>query len=209
MNINGYKIQPQANLRGADLPGTDLRGANLHGANLRGANLRGANLRGANLRDTVLAEANLTEADLREANLCRATIHETCLRGANLSKANLSQATLAGSDLTDAQLTGATLCSTRFNGANLRWAIDLVELDMVDPRGYRPVAIRHYDGWKIASGCRWFTIDEALEHWGNSRYVGSPTFARRYCRAIEQLISETGSPHRASVKSIPPTKNKN
>jgi hypothetical protein len=44
MVVNGYVIEPKADLRWAN-----LRGANLKEANLRWANLRGANLEGANL----------------------------------------------------------------------------------------------------------------------------------------------------------------
>ena len=55
--INGYTIEPVANLRGAD-----LRRADLFGANLRRADLRGADLRRADL-----FEADLFGADLRGA----------------------------------------------------------------------------------------------------------------------------------------------
>ena len=43
--VNGYTIEP-----GADLIGANLSGANLSGANLRSADLSGANLSDANLR---------------------------------------------------------------------------------------------------------------------------------------------------------------
>ena len=42
MEVNGYTIEPGANLRRADLRRADLKGANLEGANLTGANLEGA-----------------------------------------------------------------------------------------------------------------------------------------------------------------------
>ena len=42
MERNGYKIEPGADLRFADLRGADLRFADLRGADLRFANLRGA-----------------------------------------------------------------------------------------------------------------------------------------------------------------------
>lgn len=79
MKVNGYAIEPRANLfganlyganlYGADLYGADLRGADLEGADLYGADLYGANLRGANLRRANLRRANLSGADLREADL--------------------------------------------------------------------------------------------------------------------------------------------
>ena len=66
MLINGVdlKIEPRANLSGADLREADLREANLRGADLRGADLREADLRGANLRGADLRGANLRGADL-------------------------------------------------------------------------------------------------------------------------------------------------
>jgi len=54
VEVNGYTIEPganlyravlsEANLAGADLAGADLSGAHLSGAHLSGANLSGANL---------------------------------------------------------------------------------------------------------------------------------------------------------------------
>ena len=69
MEVRGYTIAPNANLRGANLRGANLWGANLREANLREANFRGADLVGANLRG----------ADLREANLsgCRGLVSAT------------------------------------------------------------------------------------------------------------------------------------
>lgn len=64
MNIQGYEIKPEANLRRANLIEADLNGADLNGADLRGANLRGANLRGADL-----IRADLRGVDLRETLL--------------------------------------------------------------------------------------------------------------------------------------------
>ena len=79
MIINGYKIEPKANLYGADLSEANLRRANLSEANLSGANLSGANLRGADLSGADLRGADLSGADLSGANLsevsfCGATI---------------------------------------------------------------------------------------------------------------------------------------
>ena len=62
--VNGYTVEPYANLRGANLrganlQGSDLQGANLKSANLQGANLLGANLYGADLRDAILPHFQL------------------------------------------------------------------------------------------------------------------------------------------------------
>ena len=47
MIVNGYRIEPYANLEGAYLEGANLEGAYLKGANLEGANLFRADLGGA------------------------------------------------------------------------------------------------------------------------------------------------------------------
>ena len=60
MEVNGYKIKPDA----------DLRDANLRGANLRDANLRGADLRDADLRGACLWDANLRGAKLPHFQIC-------------------------------------------------------------------------------------------------------------------------------------------
>jgi uncharacterized protein YjbI with pentapeptide repeats len=47
VEVNGYTIEPGANLRRADLEGAHLNRAHLYRANFEGANLTGANLEGA------------------------------------------------------------------------------------------------------------------------------------------------------------------
>src|SRR3990172_9562348 len=74
MEVRGYTIAPNANLRGANLSGANLRGANLGGADPGEANPGEANLRGADL-----GEANLSGANLRGADLsgCRGLVSAT------------------------------------------------------------------------------------------------------------------------------------
>jgi hypothetical protein len=110
MLVNGYTIEPTANLTGAN-----LTAANLYAANLCAANLSGANLRATNLTAADLHAANLTAADLTGANLTAAD-----LTGANLTAADLSGANLTGANLTAADLSGANLCAADLSGANLR-----------------------------------------------------------------------------------------
>ena len=49
MEVNGYKVEPGADLSGANLRDVDLRYANLRNANLTEAELAGADLTGADL----------------------------------------------------------------------------------------------------------------------------------------------------------------
>jgi hypothetical protein len=115
--------------------------------------------------------ANLKGADLERASLERADLERADLRGANLQGANLQGAYLRGASL---------------EGADLRGANGVYELDMADPRRYRPVAVAHADGWRISSGCRWFTVEEAMAHWSNPEHK-APGIAARYIRAVNAL----------------------
>ena len=119
MEINGYKIEPGANLAGADLSGADLSGAymktagtntgcsyrnetgtgwiyfygiDLSNARLVDANLTGANLRCANLSGTDLTGADLSDADLYHANLTNVNMTRTIFYGAYLGYVNLTNA---------------------------------------------------------------------------------------------------------------------
>ena len=124
MEVNGYKIEPGAKLRGtnlfhANLTGADLTGADLTGAELSGADLTDAELSGANLHGANLFHANLSGADLTGTDLTGTDLSGANLSGANLSGANLSGAYLFGAYLTGADLTGANLTGANLTGAYL------------------------------------------------------------------------------------------
>ena len=68
MQVNGYTIEPGANLAGADLKGANLEGAHLFGTNLEGANLKGANLYGANLEGRFTTEFKVANLEGAKAN---------------------------------------------------------------------------------------------------------------------------------------------
>ena len=84
--VNGYKIEPYADLSGADLSRADLSWSNLSGADLSGADLSGADLRWS----------NLSGANLRGADLSGAGLSESTLIGADLSGAGLRMTNLGG-----------------------------------------------------------------------------------------------------------------
>lgn len=67
-------IQPEADLRGADLSEADLSGADLSGADLFGADLSGANLATANLNEADLVDTTLTDALLYDVTLSEALL---------------------------------------------------------------------------------------------------------------------------------------
>ena len=149
---------------GQSLARADLRLANLARANLTGANLTGADLTGAYLAGVNLARANLTGANLTGANLTGAY-----LARANLTEANLAEANLTGADLRRADLARANPGSHKILQGPIRsdgWQFMLTNLDG--------------EGWRIKAGCRYFTLDEAREHWQQTRGgtpLGNETFA--------------------------------
>jgi uncharacterized protein YjbI with pentapeptide repeats len=148
VGVDGYTIEPGADLSGADLSGADLSGADLKEADLSGADLKEARLSGVNLSGADLSGADLSGADLKEAiadagtvwpdgfdlgsagvqeigpgvNLSGASLSQVNLEGANLSGANLSGADLSQATLRNAYLAGAELSGAHFGRANLRGA---------------------------------------------------------------------------------------
>jgi hypothetical protein len=155
-----------ANLRDANLSNASLRGADLCRANLSNAKLIGADLRGAEL-----SYAELSYADLSYADLCHADLIDAKLSGAKLIGADLSGANLRG-----AELSNAVLCGVK----------GIYFLNIFDPRGYVPYAHVEYGEIMIRSGCRYFTIKEAKEHWGQG-YEGERYIGDRYLAGLAQL----------------------
>lgn len=103
----------------------------LQGAELWKAKLMDANLRLFNLAEASFTDSNLEAADLGWANLENASLADTFLHYVNLSFANLRNASLSGSDLVGASLiktnlTGATLINTDLENACL-WGANLTE----------------------------------------------------------------------------------
>ena len=101
-----------------------------------------------------------------------ANLYGADLRGANLSGANLSGADVRDANLYGANLSGADVRDTNLYGANLYNATGIIPLPVAEPRVYRWVAVAHSDGWRIAAGCRWFTVAEARAHWNSPEYIG-------------------------------------
>ena len=99
--INGYRMEPDADLSDADLSGADLSGVNLESADVTGADLTSANLEGANLSYADFTDANLSGANLSNANV----------QSANMWRANLSGAKMLGAKIEDWVLTAEQIDS--------------------------------------------------------------------------------------------------
>ena len=147
----------------------------------------GANLRWANLSGSDLLWANLSRAELRGANLSRAELRWANLSGSDLRWANLSWADLSGANLSEADLRWANLSGSDLREANLIEAKGFHLLPVADPRGYSFVhAVQCDDEWKIRSGCRDLSIDDARKHWGDG-YSGERWIGDMYLYAIDWL----------------------
>ena len=128
--VNGYTIEPGADLSGADLRDADLTAADLTGADLSGADLRDADLKDADLRDADLSGADLSFALGSEGtNLSRADLSGTEMSGAHLEHVNLEGADLSGADLTGALLNHVNLEGADLSGTILM-AVELLEADL-------------------------------------------------------------------------------
>ena len=134
---------------------------------------------GETLRDVVVSAvkggADLRSADLRGANLRDANLFGADLRGANLRRADLRDADLFGADL---------------RGADLFGAVGFLLLPVQDARGYSFAhAIRTNNEWRIRVGCRDFTPEEALAHWGES-YEGDRWQGNMYLHAVRWFLDQ-------------------
>ena len=105
---------------------------------------------------------------------------------ASLSRADLSGADLSRANLSWANLVGANLSWANLLGAYLVGASGILPLSVCDPRGYVSYAVSGPDGWMVKAGCRWFTLPEALEHWGRP----DGPIALRYLRALQWLATQ-------------------
>ena len=115
------------------------------------------------------AGADLAGADLAGADLARADLAGANLAGANLAGAYLARADLARADLAGANLGGAIWrAGFRLNRAPVRTA--------QRSDGYTFYLLDTYKGWRVAAGCRFFTFEEAWEHWcgPNAARGGTP-----------------------------------
>ena len=95
-----------------------------------------------------------------------------CVEAAVKSRADLSGANLYGADLSGAYLSGANLYGAKWReGATLKRA-PVKEATRSD--GYLFRLLDCDEGWRVAAGCRFFTLDEAWRHWGHGKRANTP-----------------------------------
>ena len=146
MKLNGYTIDHQSDLSGANLSGLEIVNADITQATLAGANLagskivnvqsRGASFERANLVKADLVGENLEGVDFRHADLSGADLSGANLRGANFMNANLSKAIFRQADLAGAYLINSNITQTDFSGANFHGHVELPERELMIRDGF-------------------------------------------------------------------------
>ena len=119
--------------------------------------------------------ANLWGADLRGANLRGADLRGAYLRDAYLRDANFRHADFRGANL---------------RGADLRGVTGVLSVPVSDLRTYRWLAVAYKDGWMIAAGCHWFTLDEARAHWLSPDYKGPDSVKQTVGAALDWVEAQ-------------------
>ncbi|MDA8860326.1 pentapeptide repeat-containing protein, partial [Paracoccaceae bacterium] len=107
MIVNGYEIEPGADLNAAVLTGADLRNIDLTGADLHNSNLTGVDLTGANLNGIFSGAIKGNPILPTDYILVNGYIigPGVSLYSANLGGSDLTGANMVGVDLTYADLT--------------------------------------------------------------------------------------------------------
>lgn len=118
IEVRGYRIDREADLRGARLAGLDLRGQSLAGCRLDGADMSDCRLDGANFAAEVLPDGRVVRpASLVGADLRGATFRGTNLEGVDASRAWFSPNTdLSTAFLSFASFRGAYMRAVRITG---------------------------------------------------------------------------------------------
>jgi uncharacterized protein YjbI with pentapeptide repeats len=129
IDINGRKVGPGMDLRGADLHDVNLAGAVLDGANLSRANLTGADLSYSRMNKTNLSNADLSDSfakntKINKTNLTGAKLKSSIFEDSNLSRSNLSKISaqhikIINSDLNDNNFEYADLSGSYLSNINL------------------------------------------------------------------------------------------
>ena len=78
--------------------------------------------------------------------------------------ADLREANLRGADLREADLYGADLYGADLYGADLYGAKNILSIGP-SITGRMWYVVKHPETIMIKAGCRWFSIEEAREHW--------------------------------------------
>ena len=119
MKLNGYTIDHQSDLAGANLSGIEIIDGDLSHSILAGANLAGSRAINVNWEGVSLERSNLVKVDFRGEDLQGVDFRHADLSGADLSEANLKGANLAFTNLTNADFRKADLQGVCFDFSHM------------------------------------------------------------------------------------------
>lgn len=197
---NGFQMH-RTRMQDADFSATSFRGAlfdsvegskakfgysSAHGLTVVDSKLDESEWQAALLQGASFATCNLTDADFTNVMLCGATFD-----GCRLHRVKFQHSDLRGVRMIDCRGAG-----TIFTGDPRGWVTVYVEHG--EPRSTRPdkaygrvfpAGDLSWDLAQIYAGCRSFSLEEALLHWG-PEYQGNRGIGDRYVRALLQFASE-------------------
>ena len=129
IDVNGHKVGPGMDLRGADLHDVNLAGAVLDGANLSKANLTGADLSYSRMNKTNLSNSDLSDSfakstKINKSNLTGAKLKSSIFTDSDVAYSNLSKISapyieITNSDLNNNNFRHADLAGSRLSNINL------------------------------------------------------------------------------------------
>ena len=198
MKLNGYTIEHQSDLAGANLSGIEIIDADLSHSILAGANLAGSRAINVNWERVSLERANLVKVDFRGEDLQGVDFRHADLSGADLSEANLKGANLAFTNLTNADFKKADLQGvcfdyshmerTDFTNAQFHGYVELPEIE-IEKRSHlttadtpRPKEVAAWKHSKRKIDQDWILESHDFCIQDNKRLLGRATFnnARAY-----------------------------
>ena len=201
MQLNGYIIEHQSDLSGANLSGLEIVNADITQATLAGANLAGSKIvnvqsRGASFERSNLVKADLVGEDLEGVDFSHADLTDADLSEANLRGANFIRAKLVRTKFRHANLAGAALdyCEIKhadFSDAEFHGHVELSEQQLLQ-RGVRSTRKGEWYDFLPSSG-----HTEAKNKWARDldedrRWSGNVTFHHAIIRGCKFVGANFG-----------------
>lgn len=197
MQLNGYIIEHQSDLSGANLSGLEIVNADITQATLAGANLAGSKIVNVQSRGASFERANLVGADLvgedlegvdfGNSDLTDADLSEANLRGANFSHSKIVRTKFRHANLAGACFDWCHITRSDFSYAEFHGHVELSE-DQLVKRGYEITPSK-----ELTDKHEWY---EFLPSSGRTRAQRNWENALVEDRAWEGAVSYYGSPLR-------------
>jgi len=140
---------------------------------------------------------DLKDAVLRGLELHEMRLNEIDFTGADLTGVGFQSAYMGGCNFTRAIMVNANLDGTDdVEDAIFDQTIGIYDAGK-DCRNYRFIGVwwdsPEYTGWMVHAGCRWFTIKDARNHWGENSLSSNP----EECLALVKKIAKAPPPDKA------------